>query len=184
VTSPVVEEFAGWAAAAAPRLRRLGFLLTGDWHTAEDLTQDTLVRIYAAWGRVSRQGAPDGYSTRTLVNLHRSSLRRAWNREQPFGALPDGIDPGSTSYDGDPDGALLEALSRLGPSQRAVVVLRYWDDRSVDEVADLLHVSTGTVKSQAARGLDNLRALLDHPASGASSVRTPSNTTASPGEPA
>lgn len=184
MTSSVVEEFASWAVVAAPRLRRLGFLLTGDWHTAEDLTQDTLVRIYAAWPRISRHGAPDAYATRTLVNRHRSSLRRAWNREQPFAELPDSIDPGTTSYDGDPDGALLEALSRLGPSQRAVVVLRYWDDCSVDEVADLLHLSTGTVKSQASCGLDNLRALIDRPTSGTSRVRTPSATTASPGEPA
>lgn len=174
MTSPAVDEFALWASAAAPRLRRLGFLLTGDWHRGEDLTQEALVRIYAVWPRVSRRGSPDAYATRTLINLHRTSLRRAWNREQPTAELPEVVDP--TSYDGSPDTALLEALSRLGPSQRAVVVLRYWDDRTVDEVADLLHLSSGTVKSQAARGLANLRDLL-----GGESAPT-ATSTSSPGE--
>jgi RNA polymerase sigma-70 factor (sigma-E family) len=172
VTTPAVEEFAVWAASAAPRLRRLGFLLSGDWHRGEDLTQETFVRIYAVWVRVSRRGSPDAYATRTLVNLHRTSLRRSWNREQPTAELPEVID--RTSYDGSPDAELLEALSRLGPSQRAVVVLRYWDDRTVDEVADLLHLSAGTVKSQASRGLANLRDLLgEHVAPTPTSASTP-----------
>ena len=161
VTSPAADEFAAWAATAAPRLRRLGFLLSGDWHRGEDLTQETLVRIYAVWSRVCRRGSPDAYSTRTLINLHRTSLRRSWNRERPTAELPEVVDP--TSYDGSPDSELLEALSLLGPSQRAIVVLRYWDDRTVDEVADLLNLSSGTVKSQASRGLANLRDLLGDP---------------------
>jgi len=175
VTSPAVDEFAAWAASAAPRLRRLGFLLSGDWHRGEDLAQETLVRIYAVWSRVSPRGSPDSYATRTLVNLHRTSLRRSWTREQPTAELPEVVDP--TSYDGSPDAALLVALARLGPSQRAVVVLRYWDDLSVDEVADLLHLSSGTVKSQASRGLANLRDLLgDHAAPTATSVSSPGET--------
>jgi RNA polymerase sigma-70 factor (sigma-E family) len=180
VTQPAVDEFAAWAASAAPRLRRLGFLLTGDWHRGEDLTQEALVRIYAVWGRVSRRGNPDAYATRTLVNLHRTSLRRSWNREQPTAELPEVVDP--TSYDGSPDGELLEALSRLGPSQRAVVVLRYWDDRSVDEVADLLHLSSGTVKSQAARGLANLRDLLGDHAAPTAATAPSANAASTPGE--
>jgi DNA-directed RNA polymerase specialized sigma24 family protein len=67
-------DFSRWAEAAAPRLRRLAFLITGDWHRAEDLTQDALIRIYSVWGRVSRSGSPNAYASQVLVNGNRSWL--------------------------------------------------------------------------------------------------------------
>ena len=154
-------EFRDWAAAARPGLRRTAYLLSGDWHQAEDLTQETLLRIYAVWRRVSAAGPPDAYARKVLVNLHRQALRRPVHREQPAESLPDRPAPGA-GPDDDRD-ELLGALAGLGASQRAIVVLRYWEDLSVAEVADLLRLRPGTVKSQSSRGLASLRALLPNP---------------------
>jgi RNA polymerase sigma-70 factor (sigma-E family) len=160
VTNPQEHEFRAWASAARPRLRRTAFLLSGDWHLAEDLTQDTLVRIYAVWPRVSASGAPDSYAMRTLVNCQRATARRPWRREHVVDVLPDRTQAGSATDAGDDRSVLLDALARLGGSQRTIVVLRYWEDLSVDDVAATLGLSTGTVKSQSARGLARLRTLL------------------------
>ena len=82
-------EFRDWAAAARPRLRRTAYLLSGDWHLAEDLAQETLLRMYAVWGRVTRIGAPDAYARRTLINLYRSTLRRPSRREYLTDVMPE-----------------------------------------------------------------------------------------------
>jgi RNA polymerase sigma-70 factor (sigma-E family) len=148
-------EFGVWAAAARPRLRRTGFLLSGDWHLAEDLAQETLVRMYAVWGRVSGSGSPDAYARRTLVNQYRSTLRRPWRREQLTDTVPERV-AGDAGPHEERD-TLLAALAGLGASQRAIVVLRYWEDMSVSDVAALLNVSPGTVRSQASRALLTLR---------------------------
>lgn len=156
--APEELEFDGWAEAAAPLLRRLGFLVTGDWYLAEDLTQDALIRIYSVWGRVSRTGAPNAYASRVLVNLNRSWVRVARNRERPTEHLPE---PTSTDTAGsDLQDRLAAALAHLGGSQRTIVVLRYWECRPEAEVAQMLNVSRGTVKSQGSRGLARLRELL------------------------
>jgi RNA polymerase sigma-70 factor (sigma-E family) len=153
--------FRDWASMARPRLRRTAYLLCGDWHLAEDLTQETLVRVYSVWSRVSASGPPDAYATRTLVNARRAQLRRPWRRESAVPTVPDRAAP---EHGGTEDrDRLLTALAGLGESQRAIVVLRYWEDRSVEEVADLLGLSTGTVKSQSARGWARLRQLLGEP---------------------
>ncbi len=154
------QQFRDWAYPARPRLRRTAFLLTGDWHLAEDLTQDTLVRVRSVWSRVSGSGAPDAYATRTLVNCLRATARRPWRRESSVDLVPERIDPGSSAETPDHRDELLAALAQLGLSQRTVVVLRYWDDLSIEAVAASLNLSTGTVKSQAARGLAQLRELL------------------------
>ncbi len=150
-------DFREWAVAARPRLRRTGFLLTGDWHLAEDLTQETLVRMYAVWGRPSVHSV-DGYARTTLVNQYRQVLRRPSRREHVSDQLPEV--PVTDRHDHDDRAVLLAALADLGPSQRAIVVLRYWEDLSVAEVAQLLRVREGTVKSQASRALAYLRAKL------------------------
>ena len=152
-------EFGEWAAAARPRLRRLAFLLSGDWHLAEDLTQEALVRLHTVWRRVSATGTPDGYARKVLVNAFRAHARRPWRREHLTDALPESAAAGSVDHH-DERQALTEALAQLGRSQRTILVLRYWEDMSVVDVADLLNLSTGTVKSQTARGLDRLRAAL------------------------
>lgn len=148
-------EFRDWAAGARPRLRRTAFLLCADWHLAEDLAQETLLRMYAVWRRVTRSGNPDGYARKVLVNLYRATLRRPSRREHLTEAVPDQATI-QVGFHEDRE-ALLSALADLGGSQRAIVVLRYWEDMSVTDVAELLKLSPGTVKSQASRALATLR---------------------------
>jgi len=153
----VTEEFTEFAAAAAARLRRTAFLLCGDWHTAEDLTQATLARMFVSWRRISRQDAVYAYASRTLVNAYLSDRRRR-GREMLTGWLPEtAVEPRGCEV----RMVVLEALATLPPKMRVVVVMRYWADMSVEQVADLLGCSTGTVKSQSARALGKLRAVLE-----------------------
>jgi RNA polymerase sigma-70 factor (sigma-E family) len=131
-------------------------LAAGDGHLAEDLVQVALVRLYLAWGR-ARAGHPAAYARRILVNCFIDHRRRPWvRREQSADLLPDRPLPPAPEA----DEALLAALRELPPRMRAAVVLRHVEDRSVEDVADTLGCSTGTVKSQTARGLDKLRAAL------------------------
>jgi len=151
--------FRAYALERRAALRRTAYLMCGDWHLAEDVVQDSLARLYADWPRLAARGSVDAYARRTVVNGVLAARRRPWRREVVASSVPDVPDPRS-STEGADDGTravLLRALAGLGPSQRAVVVLRYWDDLSVEEVARLLGCSTGNVKSQAARGLAHLR---------------------------
>jgi RNA polymerase sigma-70 factor (sigma-E family) len=150
-------EFREWASVARPRLRRTAYLLTGDWHQAEDLAQEALVRVYAVWRRVAASGAPDAYAAKTVVNAYRAARRRPWRRESPVDPVPSQHLRARDDAAHDDREMLLAALAALGPSQRAIVVLRYWEDMSVAQVAEVLRIAPGTVKSQAARGLEHLR---------------------------
>ncbi|SFC76662.1 RNA polymerase sigma-70 factor, sigma-E family [Nocardioides terrae] len=130
-------------------------LTAGDRHLAEDLTQSALVRLYLAWGRARGPHAP-AYARRVLVNCFLDHRRRAWvSRERSMHSVPDA--PAVELAD-DPE--LFAALRELPPRMRAAVVLRHVEDRSVEDVADALGCSVGTVKSQTARGLAKLRAQL------------------------
>ncbi|MFL6129048.1 MAG: SigE family RNA polymerase sigma factor [Mycobacteriales bacterium] len=144
--------FVAYYAARYRALRRTAYLLCGDWHEAEDLTQSAFVRLYLAWGRV-RADSAHAYARRVLVNEFLGRQRR--RREQPVGALPDRPQPVTGSPDDRVD--LSAALRAVPAQQRAVVVLRYWEDLSVEQTAALLRVAPGTVKSQASRGLAALR---------------------------
>jgi RNA polymerase sigma-70 factor (sigma-E family) len=151
------DEFIEFATVASPRLRRTAFLLCGDWHTAEDLAQTTLAKMFVAWRRVSQLEAVHPYATRTLVNSYLASRRRKRAAELLLGRLPDrAVEPPTPEL----RLVVLDALATLPPKARAVVVLRYWEDLSVEQVADLLGCSPGNVKSQSARSLDKLRAVL------------------------
>jgi len=151
------EEFTEFATGAAARLRRTAFLLCGDWHTAEDLTQTTLAKMFVSWRRISRRDAVYAYANRTLVNTYLADRRRRRSRELLAGWLPDAAaEPGTPEL----RMVVLDALATLPPKTRVVVVMRYWADLSVDQVADLLGCSAGNVKSQSARGLDKLRTVL------------------------
>jgi RNA polymerase sigma-70 factor (sigma-E family) len=152
------EEFTEFAVGAAPRLRRTAFLLCGDWHTAEDLTQTTLARMFVSWRRISRQDAVYAYASRTLVNAYLADRRRRRSREVLTGWLPESAaEPAPREV----RMVVLDALATLPPKSRVVVVMRYWADMSVEQVADLLGCSRGNVKSQSARALDKLRAVLE-----------------------
>jgi RNA polymerase sigma-70 factor (sigma-E family) len=152
------DDFVQFAQAVAPRLRRTAFLLCGDWHTAEDLAQTTLAKVFASWRRINRRDAANAYAMRTLLNTYLADSRRQRPRELLTGQLPERpVEQPSPEL----RMAVLEALATLPPKARAVVVLRYWADQSVDQVAALLGCSTGNVKSQSARALDKLRLLLE-----------------------
>ena len=150
--------FRAWALTHRSRLRRTAFLLCGDWHLADDLVQDVLVRMYDAWPRVG--AAPDltRYSRRVLVNRYLDHRRRPSRREHPVDAVPDraATDPGGRD-DREP---LLRALREVAPGQRAVLVLRFFEDLSVEQTAAVLGTSAGNVKSQTSRGLAALRTAL------------------------
>jgi len=151
------DEFIEFATVASPRLRRTAFLLCGDWHTAEDLAQTTLAKMFAAWRRVGQLDAVYPYATRTLVNTYLAGRRRKRAAELLLSRFPDrAVEPPAPEL----RLVVLDALATLPPKARAVVVLRYWEDLSIEQVADLLGCSPGNVKSQSARSLDKLRVLL------------------------
>lgn len=143
-------------------LLRTAFLLTGDWHAAEDLVQETLTKLYVGWRRVRRRDDVGADARRTMLNAYIDSTRRPWRREQSVAVVPDHLGDGDPADRGAPDtrSRLLTALAGVPPRQRAVLVLRFWEDLSVEQVAELLDCSTGNVKSQTARGLDRLRDVL------------------------
>lgn len=153
-------DFADFVTARWSRLVRTAYLLTGDFHEAEDLVQTTLVKLYGRWRLVGGRPGTGTYVCRSLVNNNRSRHRKRRVAHLLTAFLPD--TPVTDRTDGvEERDALLEALAALPERQRAVVVLRYWDDLGEDEVAAVLRCSVGTVKSQASRGLAKLRA---HPA--------------------
>ncbi len=159
-----LREFDDLVAARSHALRRTAYLLCGDWHQAEDLVQLTFIKLYGAWGRVRREDGLDAYLRRILIRTCIDEKRRAWfRREHPAShAMPEVAAPEGPSV---PEReALVAALRSLAPGQRAVLVLRFWEDQSVEETARLLGCSSGTVKSQTARGLAALRAVVASPA--------------------
>jgi RNA polymerase sigma-70 factor (sigma-E family) len=134
-------------------------LTAGDAFLAEDLVQGTLVRLYLAWGK-ARSGNVEAYARRVLVNAFIDHRRRPFvRRERAVASLPDTATPRSATAD---DAHLLAALAALPPRMRAAVVLRHVEDLSVEDAAAALGCSTGTVKSQTARGLAKLRDTLDN----------------------
>jgi RNA polymerase sigma-70 factor (sigma-E family) len=159
-------EFSAFVLARRSALVRTAALLTaGDMHLAEDLVQTSLTRLYLSWTSVRRRGNEEAYVRRILVNAYVDETRRArWRREEPQDVLPDRPDLlGQVDADlGEgPDGAAVRAaLATLTPGERTVVVLRHWLDLSVQQTADHLGCSPGTVKSQNARGLARLRTAL------------------------
>jgi RNA polymerase sigma-70 factor (sigma-E family) len=154
------DSFPAFMAAALPSLLRFGYVLTGDPHRGEELVQSALVTTYRRW-RHLRHEEPHAYVRRAIVNAH-TSLWRRHRRETP---LPDGFDLPAAAADGaaryDDVDQVLRALRALPPRQRAVIVLRYYDDLSEAEIARTLGCSPGTVKSQASRALRTLRRELE-----------------------
>jgi RNA polymerase sigma-70 factor (sigma-E family) len=149
-------EYLEFAAARTPQLYRSACLLaSGDTHLAEDLVQETLGRMYASWGR--RIDNPAAYAHTVLVRTFLTHQRRRSSGERPTGELPD-----SAQHAGDPELrlTLLQALGRLSAKDRAVLVLRYWEDRSTEETAEALRSTSGAVRTQSSRALARLRAVL------------------------
>ncbi|WP_354637124.1 SigE family RNA polymerase sigma factor [Kitasatospora camelliae] len=153
--------FEEFVAVCGPRLLRSAWLLTGDRHLAEDLLQTALARCWPKWRRIADEH-PEAYVRRAMVRVHASWWRRRWRLEVPHEFLPE--EAGTDRYEEVELGhTVVQALRRLPRRQRAVVVLRYLEDRSVEETAALLDCSPGTVKSQSAKALSALRMHLpDH----------------------
>jgi RNA polymerase sigma-70 factor (sigma-E family) len=148
-------DFLEFFAAEFWPLRRVGFLLTGSWDQAEELAQEAMARTYAVWPRVRRYQRPGAYARKVLVNRHRSVLRRAVVEARHLLTSPP-QDRHEPDFGGD-DLVLWQALQQLSSRQRAGVVLRYYLDLPEAEVARLLGVPLGTVKSLVHRGLARLR---------------------------
>ncbi|MFF7676467.1 MULTISPECIES: SigE family RNA polymerase sigma factor [Streptomycetaceae] len=152
-------EFQGYVRARWAHLVRTAYLLTGDGHHAEDLAQTALAKAYRSWRRVQRSDNPDAYVRRILISCNKDRFRKKRVAERLTDVPPEGAGADPTARVAQRE-ELLAALGELPARQRAVVVLRYWDDLSETEVAHALGCSAGTVKSQAARGLAKLRARL------------------------
>jgi RNA polymerase sigma-70 factor (sigma-E family) len=147
--------FAEFVRARWPRLVRLAYSLTLDVGRAEDLVQESLAKLWPAWPRV-RDGNPEAYVRRTIVNGAISAARRRWRAEESRWEVPDSPTP-PDSEGVDTRDLIRRELARLSVLQRVVVVLRYAEDLSERQVADMLGVTAGTVKTHASRGLARLR---------------------------
>ena len=165
--------FREWMIVRASTLRRKAFLLCGDWAAADDLVQDVLVAMYPRWSRIVRGGHVDAYANRVLVGSMSTHGAVRGGGNDPD-TVPDSVDStseGAISAVEERDGPLVAALAALPAGQRAVVVLRFTDDLSVEGIAQVLGIPAGTVKSRLSRGIETLRAHLD--ASGDLATRTP-----------
>ncbi|MGH3116036.1 MAG: SigE family RNA polymerase sigma factor [Gaiellales bacterium] len=147
-------EFTEYVAARRKALLVTAYFCCGSWNHAEDVLQTALARLYVAWPRARRSRSQEAYVRRIIVNAAIDESRRPWRREDPVDAVPD---RGYAPSDRSDRGELMAALAELAPGQRQVVVLRYWLGLSVEEAAADLGISVGTVKSQSAYGLANLR---------------------------
>ncbi|MFB4194865.1 SigE family RNA polymerase sigma factor [Streptomyces carpaticus] len=155
------EEFQAFVRSRWTGLVRTAYLLTGDTHLAEDVAQSALTKVYRSWRRVRSSDHPDAYVRRILVSCHHDRFRKRRVAEQLTDRLPDLSSAPDDMARTDERMRLHAALLKLPRRQRAVVVLRYWEDLSAAEVAATLGCSTGTVKSQSAKAMVKLRRLLD-----------------------
>lgn len=153
--------FRAFAHSRLAYLSRVAYLLTGEHHAAEDLLQNTLVRLAVAWPKVAAAGDPVAYARRVLYNERVSTWRAARHlrTEQPTSTLPDVSGPADLADDTVRRLMLERALRRLTHKQRAVIVLRFFEDLSPEDAAEVLGCSPGTVKSQTHHALRRMREL-------------------------
>jgi RNA polymerase sigma-70 factor (sigma-E family) len=153
-------EFAEYVAARLVPLRRLGYLVCGDWHLAEDAVSAVLAKLYLAWADARKADRIDSYVRRMLLHAIVDERRRPWRRERPTEFSP-AYSPDPLAAGGTEDRVVLEgALRQMPARRRAVLVLRFFEGLSVEETAAAMGCTGGTVKSQTARGLATLRELL------------------------
>ncbi len=149
--------FEEFVAARSPRLLRVCYLLTRDWASAEDLLQTALAKSWFAWDRIRRDD-PEAYVRAVVANTYASWWRRRWRGEVPTEKLPERAATAQDAMrDVDERDEMWTALGRLPRRQRAVVVLRFFEDLTERQTADALGISVGTVKSQTSRALATLR---------------------------
>ena len=151
------DAFTSFAAGSGGRLRRTAYLLCGDWQLAADIVQEALIRVYVAWPRLEKKGGLPTYARRAVISVATDMARKRSSTEVPTehdDAIASTTDIEGTTVDRD---TLLRALAALAPRQRACVVLRYYEELSVTEVARALNCSEGNVKSQTSRALATLQ---------------------------
>ncbi|UYM06777.1 SigE family RNA polymerase sigma factor [Solicola gregarius] len=154
------EEFDAFVLGAWPRLFRTAYALSGNRHDAEDMLQNAFARAYANWRRVRRADSPEAYVHRIVANETVTAWRRRWRQvERSTEAPPDTASPGHAEAVSERT-AIWEAIRALPPRQRAVVVLRYYEDLSEKDIAAVLGIAPGTVKSQASHAMKTLRSQL------------------------
>jgi len=153
-------EFSGYVTASRSELRRKAFLLCGDWDEADDLVQKVLLKIFLRWDAIDRRDDLSAYARTVMVRTFLNDVASSRSRERPTDQVPE-PDPRPGNQEQILDRLfLLGTLARLGPRQRAVIALRYWEHFTVNEAAEVLGCSPATVRSQAVRALTNLRSLL------------------------
>jgi len=158
-------EYSEYVAARLSSLRRLAGVLCGDWDRADDLVQATLVTLYVRWGRVRAAAHPDAYARAVLVREFTHERRSVWVRRVRLTGTVSDCPAAAADHDVVLD--LRAAVAALPPRQRATLVLRFYCDLNVDQAAEILGCSPGTVKSQTARALQAVRrALGPAPAAG------------------
>jgi RNA polymerase sigma-70 factor (sigma-E family) len=161
------DDFTAFVTAQLPGLLRFGHLLTGDPAAAEDLVQSALAKTHLRWSQLREPAAATAY-VRTAIARQQSNVRtRLLARERVVAEVPDRLSSAAAYDEVDERDAMWSALAQLGPRQRAVLVLRYYERLSEREIAEVLRCSTGTVKSQCSKGLARLRAQLDQEREGA-----------------
>jgi RNA polymerase sigma-70 factor (sigma-E family) len=149
-------EFTEFVIGSHGRLVQLAYLLCGDWHRAEDAVQAALVRMYVVWPRIRSGAGVELYARKTILSTVRDDARRPWRRERAVRGLPELLVQ-DRSREVDERLLLVAALRTIPARQRAAVVLRYFGDLSVEETAEVLGCSLGTVKSQTSRAITALR---------------------------
>jgi RNA polymerase sigma-70 factor (sigma-E family) len=153
--------FHEFVAARGAALHRLAYLISGSWASADDLLQEALIKSYVRWDKINRN--PEAYVRRVLVTCAIDERRRPHRREHPHAQIPETATTKDAAAEVDARLAARQALQALPPGQRAAVALRYWVGLDLTEVADVLGCSVGTVKSQSAKGLANLRRAVEDP---------------------
>ena len=163
LSSAQLADFTEFAQGRQRHLMRTAYLLCGDKQTAQDLTQTALLNLCRAWGRAQRADSVDSYAHRVLINAYLGQQRKAERERKAHRDKLSETPSASTVVHQNTDLrlALFAALDRLPPRARAVVVLRFWEDLSVEATAAALGCSEGNVKSQSSRALAKLRNLLD-----------------------
>ena len=155
------DDFRTFVSGRSAALLWFAHVLTGDRTDAEDVVQTALARTAAAWHRLRRTDNPEGYVRRAIVTTHLNAVRRRPWRERPAADLPEPAAAPSAEQELDERDAMWRTLATLPPRQRAVLVLRYYEDLSEADIAEVLGCSRGTVKSQAAKAMAHLRAIFD-----------------------
>ncbi|ACU71009.1 RNA polymerase, sigma-24 subunit, ECF subfamily [Catenulispora acidiphila DSM 44928] len=160
--SEAEDEFREFAVAVQGHLRRSAYLLCGDWHLAEDIVQSAFVKIFRVWRRVRKVENQLGYARQVVYRCFLDQYRK--DKKQlptvPIAGAADHVLVESVLDDSSFAGVVVEALAELPPRARAVIVLRFWEDMSVEQAATVLGVTTGTVKSQTSRAVAQLRGRL------------------------